>query len=73
MATFTIAERNADHARAVAVMLVRIARETGDVVFERPVRGATPAGDEQRLRGIPALGRGVAGAIAGTRPERIAE
>jgi hypothetical protein len=25
-------------------------------------------GDEQKLRGIPAIGRGVQGAIAGTRP-----
>ncbi len=26
-------------------------------------------GDERRLRGIPAIGRGVTGAIPGTRPE----
>jgi hypothetical protein len=30
--------------------------------------GATAAGDERRLRGIPAVGRGCAGAIRGTRP-----
>lgn len=29
---------------------------------------ATPAGDERKLRGIPAIGRGVQGAIPGTRP-----
>jgi hypothetical protein len=28
----------------------------------------TLAGDERKLRGIPALGRGVGGAINGTRP-----
>lgn len=36
-----------------------------------PVAGA-PAGDERDLRGIPAIGRNVAGAIAGTRPDGIA-
>jgi hypothetical protein len=30
--------------------------------------GVTAGGDERRLRGIPAIGRGVAGAIPGTRP-----
>ncbi len=30
--------------------------------------GATPAGDERRLRGIPVIGRGVTGAIADTAP-----
>lgn len=28
----------------------------------------TAAGDERKLRGIPAIGRGVAGAIPGTSP-----
>lgn len=31
-------------------------------------KGATAGGDERRLRGIPALSRGVGGAINGTRP-----
>ena len=30
--------------------------------------GATAGGDERRLRGIPAIGRGCGGAIRGTRP-----
>ena len=30
--------------------------------------GATAGGDRQRLRGIPAIGPGVAGAIRGSRP-----
>jgi hypothetical protein len=35
----------------------------------RNLIGARSAeGDEQRLRGIPAIGRGVAGAIPGTKP-----
>lgn len=33
---------------------------------------ATAAGDERKLRGIPAIGRGVAGAIPGTSPHRVA-
>lgn len=28
-------------------------------------------GDERRLRGIPAIGRGVSGEIPGTRPDRV--
>lgn len=36
---------------------------------EVPMRAAaTPAGDERRLRGIPAIGRGVSGAIPGSKP-----
>lgn len=31
------------------------------------------AGDEATLRGIPAIGRGVQGAIAGTNPSRIGD
>ena len=30
--------------------------------------GATAAGDSARLRGLPAIGRGVGGAMADTRP-----
>jgi hypothetical protein len=31
--------------------------------------GVTASGDWARLRGLPAIGRGVSGAIPGTRPE----
>lgn len=31
----------------------------------------TAAGDERKLRGIPAIGRGVTGAIPGTTPHTI--
>jgi hypothetical protein len=34
----------------------------------RQAAGSTPAGAEARLRGIPAIGRGVTGAIRGTVP-----
>lgn len=56
--------QDAVHAR----MLARIALEVGENVPQRPIAGATAGGDERKLRGIPAVGRGVAGAIRGTRP-----
>lgn len=34
----------------------------------RQKSGSTLAGDERRLRGLPAVGRGVEGAVAGTNP-----
>jgi hypothetical protein len=49
-----------------AQQLARIARDT-DVTLERPSH-ATAAGDTRKLRGIPAIGRCVAGAIPGTSP-----
>jgi hypothetical protein len=47
--------------------LARIAMETGASV-EYVGTHATAAGDYRKLRGIPAIGRGVSGAIQGTRP-----
>jgi len=37
-----------------------------------PMGGRSAPADEARLRGIPAIGRGVAGAIPGTNPEQTA-
>ena len=55
-------EINEKNARLIAELALEAAPEV-------PIRAsATPAGDERRLRGIPAVGRGVAGAIPGTRP-----
>jgi hypothetical protein len=46
-----------------------IVAEAGpDPSLGRPVAGATAAGDGRRLRGIPAIGRGVSGAIPGSQP-----
>lgn len=46
--------------------LARIAMETGSSVEHvGPMRAG---GDTTRLRGIPAIGRGVSGEIRGTRP-----
>lgn len=50
-----------------AQTMVRIARDTGDVPLRKIAPGSLP-GDELALRGIPAVGRGVSGAIRGTRP-----
>jgi hypothetical protein len=48
--------------------VAKIAVEVGaDVPEQTP---ATAAGDPRRLRGIPAIGCGVGGAVAGTQPER---
>ena len=69
MPTFTRAQRLAELDQHNAQMLVRIARETSTSDLPiRAVRGATPGGDPIALRGIPAIGRGVTGAIRGTRP-----
>lgn len=49
---------------------LRIALETSTTP-EVGVKGATAGGDERKLRGIPAIGRGVTGAISGTVPHSI--
>jgi len=66
MPTFSLQQKHAELAAHNAQVLVRIARETG----ETPVvaRVLSLLGDERQLRGIPAIGRGVAGAIGGTCP-----
>jgi hypothetical protein len=69
MPTFTLAQRNADLDRHNAQTLIRIAQETGDTPLNRTF--GTPPGDERKLRGIPAIGRGVAGAIPGSSPHAI--
>lgn len=60
-------------ARREQAQLLRAATEQqaeqGDVPEPAKWR-ATAAGDERRLRGIPAIGRGVAGEITGTRPDK---
>jgi hypothetical protein len=56
-----------------AKLLATLARETGAALPPRQAPGATAGGDTRALRGIPAIGRGVTGAIAGTRPEQVRE
>lgn len=54
-----------------AKVLEKIARETGgDVAEERKVLHAPTPADSLALRGIPAIGRSVAGVITGTQPEQ---
>ena len=48
--------------------VARIVAEAGEPEEPASAAGATAAGDERRLRGVPAVGRGVAGAIPGTNP-----
>lgn len=69
MPTITRVQRLAELDAHNARTLTRIARETSTSDTKiTTARGATAGGDERKLRGIPAIGRGVAGAIAGTRP-----
>lgn len=49
-----------------------IEKINGDLKTKLIVRGATAA-DGITLRGIPAVGRGVTGAITGTRPDAITD
>jgi hypothetical protein len=55
---------------AQAKLLLEIARETATEETKLAiVRGATPAGEEERLRGWPVVGApGVGGAQRGSRP-----
>lgn len=64
MNLFARRQAEADH---LAQQVASILRENPDINIKRTA-GATPAGDETKLRGIPAIGRGVQGAIRGTRP-----
>lgn len=72
MATFSLHARRAIEAAKNAGLLKQLALEENAPRFERP-RSASDGGDERTLRGIPAIGRNVGGAIPGTRPDRIAD
>lgn len=50
---------------ALATQLTELSRETDQPMPSR----ATAAGDTMKLRGIPAVGRNVPGAIRGSRPD----
>jgi hypothetical protein len=50
-----------------AGILARILLETGEALPPREFRGSN-GGDHGSLRGLPAIGRGVSGAIRGTDP-----
>jgi hypothetical protein len=59
-----MAERIADARRIAEIVLEA---ETAEPVTSQAAR-STPAGAEARLRGVPAIGRGVRGAITGSVP-----
>ena len=48
--------------------LGRILLETGEAAPPKVTAGSTAGGDSERLRGLPAIGRGVSGAIRGSDP-----
>lgn len=68
MPTFSLAMRNAHLDAHNAQRLREFSREAGPTEM-RP--GATAGGDERKLRGIPSIARGVAGAIPGTSPHIV--
>lgn len=67
----TLQQKHHDLAVTQAKQLAQILREVNIhvVAVATTTTIASPAGDEQKLRGIPVVGaRGVGGAITGTRP-----
>ncbi len=50
--------------------IAKILLEVGEPAPELP-NHATAGGDERKLRGIPAIGRGVSGAVPGTAPHTL--
>lgn len=59
--------------QAQATQLTEILRDIdpNDPDIQEKRYATTLAGDERKLRGIPAIGRGVTGAIPGTSPHSI--
>lgn len=69
MPTITLAQKRHELDQHIARKMLQIARDTSTTPLDLPERHTTPAGgDTTRLRGIPAIGRGVSGHIRGTRP-----
>jgi len=70
MASLLLIVKHEQEARHAAETMRRIELETSTTPLST-VSGATAGGDERKLRGIPAIGRGVTGAIAGTVPHSV--
>jgi hypothetical protein len=69
LATFTLALRHHEEAVRAAKLMAKIALETGEAPMHANDPRATLAGDRARLRGLPAIGRGIGqGAIRGSVP-----
>jgi hypothetical protein len=67
MPTFTLQHRHAELDAHNQRTTTRIEAETH--IDNRTHAGATAGGDQRKLRGIPAIARGVTGAIPGTSPQ----
>src|SRR4051812_8010723 len=70
--TFSLAAKRAALEAQQVKTLARILAETDPAAIRWPEGspGATAGGDSRRLRGIPAIGRGCSGAVAGSDPLR---
>jgi hypothetical protein len=65
-----LALRRAAEAATNATIIAKLALEPDTPKLQRPTRHIDPA-DTRTLRGIPAIGRGVAGATPGSSPHAI--
>jgi hypothetical protein len=68
MPTISLQQKHAELDAHNAKQLAAFARESDDHLTMKSAKGATPAGDELRLRGVPIQARGVGGTIRGTQP-----
>lgn len=71
MASLLLVVKHWEEERKALLQMQRIAMETATTPVTYEVHRVTAAGDERKLRGIPAIGRGVAGAITGTVPHSV--
>lgn len=71
MTTFSLIEQRRIEAARLQAQQAQILRDLAhDPTLDQAASVATAPGDTRKLRGIPAIGRGVAGAIPDTQPER---
>lgn len=71
MASLLLVVKHWEQEQKISQDMLRIALETSTSPTTDEPKGATAGGDERKLRGIPAIGRGVTGAIAGTVPHSV--
>lgn len=71
MASILLVVKHAQQEHDDAQQMKRIALETSTSPTSDEPKGATAGGDERKLRGLPAIARGVQGAIPGTSPHSI--
>lgn len=72
MTTFSLIEQRRIEAARLEAQQAQILRELAqDTTLDDVPSKATAPGDTRKLRGIPAIGRGVAGAIPGSVPHLV--